>query len=44
MLRYLKYLYVVGYNNNNIVKPLSIKMKYDIKYVIKTQKTLVLEL
>ena len=38
------YLYAVGYNNNNIVKPLSIKMKYDIKYAIKTQKTIGIEL
>ena len=36
MLRYIMYLYTVGYNNNNIVKTLSIKMEYDIRYAIKT--------
>ena len=38
MLGYITYLYAVGYNNNtsNIVKTLSIKMEYDIRYAIKT--------
>ena len=33
----ISYIYI-QYNNNNIIKKFSIKMKYDIRYAIKTQK------